>query len=241
MTRFNPGRALAPIVGIVAVLNTISELSMPVAARRVELPLIVTWLVLLIAHAGVYWFGDRIRARFDLRGYVGIQTAILFAIAVSRAPMPVTLGVFMAATTEVVVLAPQWGTIRITVGAIALFMLAALISSDLYRVSTAGLMLAITGLLAHAVAALLNRRQQAAEDMPLSGDARALGTKADVLSARELEVLRELVSGARNAEIAARLGISERTVKAHLASIYQKLGVESRSGAVALAVQRKLV
>jgi len=54
-------------------------------------------------------------------------------------------------------------------------------------------------------------------------------------------VLRELVAGARNAEIAARLGISERTVKAHLASIYLKLGVETRAAAVAAAMQRQLV
>jgi len=54
-------------------------------------------------------------------------------------------------------------------------------------------------------------------------------------------VLRELVSGARSSDIATKLGISERTVKSHLGSIYQKLGVESRSAAVATAVQRKLV
>jgi NarL family two-component system response regulator YdfI len=40
---------------------------------------------------------------------------------------------------------------------------------------------------------------------------------------------------------AIRLGISERTVKAHLGSVYQKLGVESRSAAVAAAMSRKLV
>jgi DNA-binding CsgD family transcriptional regulator len=61
------------------------------------------------------------------------------------------------------------------------------------------------------------------------------------LSAREVEVLRELVSGARNADISATLRISERTVKAHLGSIYQKLGVASRSAAVAAAVRLKLV
>jgi len=54
-------------------------------------------------------------------------------------------------------------------------------------------------------------------------------------------VLTELVRGSKNAEIAAALGISERTVKAHLANIYMKLGVESRSGAAAVAVQRRLI
>jgi len=61
------------------------------------------------------------------------------------------------------------------------------------------------------------------------------------LSAREVEVLRELVSGARSKDISAKLGISERTVKAHLGSIYQKLGVASRAAAVAAAVRLKLV
>jgi hypothetical protein len=36
------------------------------------------------------------------------------------------------------------------------------------------------------------------------------------------------------------LGITERTVKTHLASIYQKLGVESRASAIAVAIQRDL-
>ena len=44
------------------------------------------------------------------------------------------------------------------------------------------------------------------------------------LSERELEVLRAVARGERSKEIAARLNITERTVKAHLASIYNKLG-----------------
>ena len=61
------------------------------------------------------------------------------------------------------------------------------------------------------------------------------------LTPRETEVLRALVSGARSSQIASQLGITERTVKAHLANIYQKLGVESRSAAVAVAMQRRPV
>jgi NarL family two-component system response regulator YdfI len=55
------------------------------------------------------------------------------------------------------------------------------------------------------------------------------------LTERELEVLRAAARGERSKEIAARLDISERTVKAHLASIYNKLGVDSRAAAVAAA------
>ena len=61
------------------------------------------------------------------------------------------------------------------------------------------------------------------------------------LTSREMEVLRSLAGGARNNQIATQLGIAERTVKAHLASIYQKLGVESRGAAVAAAQRRGLL
>ena len=58
------------------------------------------------------------------------------------------------------------------------------------------------------------------------------------LTERELEVLRAAARGERNKEIAHRLGISERTVKAHLASVFNKLGVDSRAAAVAIAAQQ---
>ncbi len=57
------------------------------------------------------------------------------------------------------------------------------------------------------------------------------------LTDRELEVLRAVAEGQQNKEIARRLDISERTVKAHLTSVYNKLGVDSRAAAIALAAQ----
>ncbi len=58
------------------------------------------------------------------------------------------------------------------------------------------------------------------------------------LTDREREVLGAVAQGERSKEIAARLHITERTVKAHLTSIYNKLGVDSRAAAVAEAIQR---
>ena len=58
------------------------------------------------------------------------------------------------------------------------------------------------------------------------------------LTPRELEVLQAAAAGERNKEIAIRLGISPRTVKAHLTSVYNKLGVDSRAAAIAIAAQK---
>lgn len=61
------------------------------------------------------------------------------------------------------------------------------------------------------------------------------------LSARELEVLRLLVSGKRNRAIADELDITEGTVKLHVSSILGKLGVSDRTEAVTVALQRGIV
>ncbi|WP_243639914.1 DNA-binding response regulator [Streptacidiphilus pinicola] len=64
---------------------------------------------------------------------------------------------------------------------------------------------------------------------------------APTLSAREVEVLQLLGEGLPNRQIAARLYISEATAKGHLASIYSKLGVDTRGAAVAMAVREGLL
>jgi NarL family two-component system response regulator YdfI len=58
------------------------------------------------------------------------------------------------------------------------------------------------------------------------------------LTEREMEVLQAAAQGKTSKKIAFALGISERTVKAHLGSIYQKLGVDSRAAAIAAAAGR---
>jgi NarL family two-component system response regulator YdfI len=61
------------------------------------------------------------------------------------------------------------------------------------------------------------------------------------LTDREREVLAAVARGERSKEIAVQMGITERTVKAHLANIYNKLGVDSRAAAIAVASQRGLL
>ncbi|MHB8627734.1 MAG: LuxR C-terminal-related transcriptional regulator [Aggregatilineales bacterium] len=65
-------------------------------------------------------------------------------------------------------------------------------------------------------------------------------TLIEALSVRELEVLRLIADGLANAEIAAKLFLTTGTIKAHTRSIYSKLGVNSRTQAVAQAQKLNL-
>lgn len=236
------GRVLGATVAVVAILSTISALSMPVPERAAHPTLIGIWLALLSTHAALYWSGERLRQRFGVARYVLAQGLALFAIGVSRPPMPITLALFAAGTVECVLVAgPRWGAIRITVGSIATFVVALFLTSGLYFATTAGAVLALTGVVAHAFAGFVKRGTPVTEERSNGNTAPVHAPNgASALSAREAEVLRELVRGARNSEIAATLGITERTVKSHLKSVFQKMGVESRSAAIARALQQGL-
>jgi DNA-binding NarL/FixJ family response regulator len=96
-------------------------------------------------------------------------------------------------------------------------------------------------------------------EYPTLREARAAGVEADAillaasragrevtepvetLTPRESEVLELLAEGLPNKAIAARLGISDQTVKFHVASIGGKLGAANRTDAVRLAVRRGLI
>jgi DNA-binding CsgD family transcriptional regulator len=225
------GRPIAVSILAVALLNAASELTRP-DRRHLPTWVIATALALMLMHAALYWFGENFRGRFGLLTYVRVQGGLVLACGLSGPPMGVVACLYIVLMVDVIRLAPaRWGTAMITAGTILLFAVNAMIAFDLYQGATAGLLLAIAGAIAHAVVAL--RRPAPVPSPVFSGDG--------LLTPRELEVLVSLANGARNGEVAASLRITERTVKAHLSSIYQKLGVDSRTGAVAAARRRGVI
>ncbi len=90
------------------------------------------------------------------------------------------------------------------------------------------------------IARVLGYAQDTSPAAPTARAAAASGA-VPVLSEREREVIAGVARGERSKEIALRLGITERTVKAHLDNIYNKLGVDSRAAAVSVAIQKGLL
>ncbi|MET9620612.1 MULTISPECIES: response regulator transcription factor [unclassified Streptomyces] len=66
-------------------------------------------------------------------------------------------------------------------------------------------------------------------------------TPAEALTKRELEVLQLVGEGLSNQQISKRLFLSQATVKSHLVHVFAKLGVDSRTAAVAAATARRLI
>lgn len=80
---------------------------------------------------------------------------------------------------------------------------------------------------------------KSSEGATVPADSSGPGGRA--LTPREVEILALLGEGLGNKEIAVRLGISEHTVKTHLAAIYEKLGAANRAEAVATGLRRGLI
>lgn len=70
---------------------------------------------------------------------------------------------------------------------------------------------------------------------------RRASTPGPVLTEREVEIIGLLAEGLSNKELAKRLYVSEATVKSHLAHIYGKLGVDTRTGAVSRAIEQRII
>ncbi len=235
-------RTFASSIGAIAVFNTVASLSRPEVAHRPAVGRVVLWLVLLVLQALGYWNGESLRRRIGAVAYLGAHAAIIFVIGVSGALVPIGLALLCALTAYAILLAgDRWSSALITLAGILLFAITAVAASSVYQGAMAGLVLAATGLVAHALTALVRQRRTAtvpAVAEPVAGP-QSISPSDDVsrrLTEREREVLDILVTGARTNEIATRLEITERTVKAHLASIYQKLGVTSRAGAISAAL-----
>ena len=100
----------------------------------------------------------------------------------------------------------------------------------------------VSALQAVAEGLLVLHPSQVSEGVPTGSTAPGpLDELAESLTRREREVLQMLAAGLSNKEIAARLNISEHTVKFHVASILGKLGAGSRTEAVSLGIRRGLV
>ena len=234
-------RTLASSIATIAVFNTVAGLTRPEVAHRPAPGRVVLWLVLLLVQAAGYWNGEFVRRRVGTVVYLAAHAAIIFVIGVTGALFPIGLALLCALTAYTIMLAgDRWNSALITLGGILLFAITAVAASSVYQGATAGLILAATGLVAHAIAALVRQRRGTAVAALATEPVPAIRRDADDVSRRlterEREVLDILVTGARTTEIATRLGISDRTVKAHLASIYQKLGVTSRAEAIAAAL-----
>lgn len=75
----------------------------------------------------------------------------------------------------------------------------------------------------------------------MNGRRDAMGKMSTPLSSREISVLRLMAEGRRHKEIARDLCISERTVGNHIASIYNKLGIDDRAQAIVYAIKKGII
>lgn len=89
--------------------------------------------------------------------------------------------------------------------------------------------------LVNAVRFMAMGEQYAPVDFMTSSDAAPSGPLADKLTPRELQMLRGLIKGGTNKEIARSLGIQEPTVKLHMKTLYRKIGAANRTQAALIA------
>lgn len=121
----------------------------------------------------------------------------------------------------------------------------AILARDASPEEIVGALLAVASGLVAVQPAVLARAEVARGDNPAPGGDEVrpepIATTGERLTAREIDVLGELARGVPNKIIATRLKISEHTVKFHVASIFAKLSVASRTEAVTRGVRLGLI
>jgi NarL family two-component system response regulator YdfI len=88
---------------------------------------------------------------------------------------------------------------------------------------------------------MVNRLLKAQSAVTSSESTAAKASDGPSFTQRELEILVAISHGERSKEIAARLGLTRRTIETYLTNIYQKLDVDSRAAAVAVAIEQGLL
>lgn len=232
------GKALGAAVAVTAALALLSASFRPAEDGRMSTGRIAISALLLAGHALLYLEGARIRDRWGTYVYVGAQTTLLFIVGLYPNETLLAIGLFAALTAQAIrLLRGRQGAMTVTLASIVVFCASTTISSGVYRGATVALVLAVIGLVSRALAPEHARERPTGDAVPVM----ASPPRPTGITQRELEVLRMAADGRRSREIAGALGISERTVKAHLAAAYRKLGVETRAAAVARAVEQHLL
>ena len=208
----------------------------PIEAQRAAI-YVISASLLLLAHAGLYALGGRLRYLRYGTFYLIAQFVLLFAFGlVGRQPL-VTVALYTVFAIQAQRHATGWPPALITGIAAVLLAINTARSANLMDAAVAALALA-------AIAALVRLNRTAAHAAP-SADTDAAEdeepeldtSRSSQLTTRELAVLRLAATGATSRKMAARLGMTERAVESHLASVYGKLGVEGRAAAAATAAQ----
>ena len=119
-------------------------------------------------------------------------------------------------------------------------------AAEARRAGARGLMARDTDVEMLALAVLAVRRglrvmDPSLESVQLDGEARVVHPPSEPLTEREFEVLRLVAEGLPNKAIAARLNVSDHTVKFHLNGVLRKLGAQSRTDAVVRATRLGLL
>ena len=229
--------ALGAAVAALAVLALLSSLTQPPADGRGPALSTALWVVLLVAHSTLYFASSIVQRRAGLPWYVAAQTLLVFAIGLEPSHLAVTVAVIVAWTSQAVrELRGSYSAMTVALAGVVVFCASTTISGGLYRGATVALILTALGVI---MRALMTKTEQE-QEKPVEALA-VPRTDSQQLTERELQVLRLAASGQRSREIAGALAISERTVKAHLATAYRKFGVETRAAAVAEAARRGLL